>query len=57
MNNKQSFEDWINELANNNGYVEIADNDEVLEELGYYVNFIYPDKEVLGFIFYDEIYN
>ena len=57
MNNKQSFEDWINELANNNGYIEIEDNDEVIENIGYWVLFEYSDKEVWEFIFYQEILN
>ncbi len=54
---KHSFEDWINRLADKNGCVELADNTEVIKDIGYNVLFKYPDREVQEFIFHHRIQN
>ena len=54
---EQSFNNWINQIANNNGYIELSDNTEIIEEIGYWVNFQYPDREEWHFIFHHEIQN
>jgi len=53
-----SFNDWINQIANKNGYIELADNTEVIEDIGFWVRFEYPSGEKSWeFIFHEEIQN
>ena len=55
---EHSFNDWINKLADSNGYIELADNTEVIDDIGYWIEFIYPSgKKQWEFIFYNEILN
>jgi hypothetical protein len=51
---KHSFEDWINK----SGYIELADNTEIIEEIGYWIQFVYPSgRKQWEFIFHEEIKN
>ena len=55
---KYSFDKWINKLADNNGYIELADNTEIVEEIGYWIQLEYPSgRQQWEFIFYAEILN
>jgi hypothetical protein len=54
---KQNFNEWINNIANKNGYIELADNTVIIEDAGYWCLFKYPDRECWEFIFYSEILN
>ena len=54
----KTYEEWINQIANQNGNtIYLADNTEIIEEIGYWVNFQYPDREDWHFIFHHEIQN
>ena len=57
MSEKKDFNTWINQIANTNGYIELADNTEVIEDIGYYVLLKYPNKEEWRFIFHHKIQN
>jgi hypothetical protein len=55
---KHSFEDWFNRMADKNGYIELADNTEIIEEIGYWIQFVYPSgRKQWEFIFHEEIQN
>lgn len=54
---EHNFNDWINQITNKNGYIELADNTEVIEEIGYWCLFEYTDMEIWEFIFYSETLN
>jgi hypothetical protein len=55
MEQDHSFNEWINRLPNN---YELEDNTVVIEEVGYWIEFIYPSgKKQWEFIFYPEILN
>jgi hypothetical protein len=57
MEQDHSFNEWINRLADNNRY-ELEDNTVIIENAGYWIEFIYPSgKKQWEFIFYPEILN
>ena len=54
----KTYEEWINQIANQNGNtIYLADNTEVIDEIGYWIEFIYPSGRKWEFIFYNEILN
>ena len=55
--NDNSFEGWINQIANNNGSFEMVEFEDVCYELGYPIELQYPDRSVQEFVFYHEIQN
>jgi hypothetical protein len=45
-------------MADKNGYIELADNTEIIEEIGYWIQFVYPSgRKQWEFIFHEEIQN
>ncbi len=57
MDQKFTYEQWINHIANHNGCIQLLDFEEVTEDLGDWVLFKYQDKTIYESVFFHEIQN